>query len=131
MIKALLFTQRDLPVAVVDDFGHEVLGAFFGGGELLGDVVEAVSAGFHTEFLQDVAGTVDVEVATAVEGAVAEVPVGVVATPEGGHLVVFPGDLEGAFPLPAVGVADLGADQVGCFVEVAADLLAVGGRIDL
>ena len=120
-----------MPVAVVDDFGHEVVGAFFGGGELLGDVVEAVFAGLDTELLQDVAGAVDVEVATAVEGGVAEVPVWVVATPEGGNLVVFPGDLEGAFPLPAIGMADLGADQVGYFVEVTADLLAVGSRVYL
>ena len=54
-----------------------------------------------------------------------------VRTAGGDELFIGPGDFEGAFPLPAVGVADLGADQIGCFVEVAADLLAVGGGVYL
>lgn len=129
MVNRLPIPQRNFPVAVVDDVGHEVFGVFLGGGELLGDVVEAVFAWLDTEFLQDVAGAVNVEVATAVEGAVAEVPVWIVAAAEGNELFIGPGDLEGAFPLPEARVADLGTYQVGRFVEVTADLLAVGGRV--
>ena len=54
-----------------------------------------------------------------------------VRTAGGDELFIGPGDLEGAFPLPAIGMADLGTDQIGCFVEVAADLFTVGGRIYL
>jgi len=55
--------QRNFPVAVVDNILHQETGGFFGGGVLTSDVPEAVGASFDVEFLEDVAGTVDVEVA--------------------------------------------------------------------
>ena len=98
----LSISQRNFPVAVVDDFGHEVFGVFFGGGELLGDTPEAVFAEADAELLEDIAGAVDVVVAAAVESGEAEVHVGIIATAEGKPLAVVPGDFGGALPLPAV-----------------------------
>ncbi len=54
MVNRLPIPQRNFPVAVVDDVGHHELGAFFGGGELFGDVPEAVVASFDVEFLEDI-----------------------------------------------------------------------------
>lgn len=78
---ALPIPQRNFPVAVVDDFAHQALGAFFGGGEDLGDEPEAIMPSFDSELLEDVAGTVDIEVATAMEGGEFEVHIGIIAHP--------------------------------------------------
>ena len=99
--------QRNFPVAVVDDFGHNVLSVLFVGGELLCDAPQAIFPEADAELLEDVARAVDIVVATAVKGGEAEVHVGIEATAEGKPLAVVPGNLGGALPLPAIGVAYL------------------------
>ena len=44
--------QRNIPVAIVDDFAHQMLGAFFVSGEDLGDVPEAIGLRLTRNFLR-------------------------------------------------------------------------------
>lgn len=105
--------QRDIPVTVVDDVAYQVLCAFFSGGVLLGDVPEAVVASFDVEFLEDVAGTVDVEVAALNVCGEAHVHIRVVAFLESGILLGIPSDFRNGLGLPSAPVANASAKDVG------------------